>query len=108
MNDPAMLSEITRTSISSFQSSHAVRRAPCRNGRVSSASTRKRFPFSTAARITPERSSVSGSCESAGIAMREDRSGVRQQFLTEVSHPLVALDVFGLDRERFADQPIRQ
>ena len=37
----------------SFTSSHAVRRAPCRNGRVSSASTLTRLPASTAPRITP-------------------------------------------------------
>ncbi len=41
------------TSKPSFASSHAVRRAPCRTGRVSQATTRTRLPASRAARTTP-------------------------------------------------------
>ena len=48
-----MPSVITVVSMPSRTSSHAVSRAPCRNGRVSSAYTATRFPASTAARTTP-------------------------------------------------------
>jgi len=50
---PAMLSVMTVVSIPSRTSSHAVRRAPWRKGRVSSASTDTRLPASEAARMTP-------------------------------------------------------
>ena len=50
---PAMPSVTTVTGIPSRASSHAVRRAPWRNGRVSSASTEMRRPASAAARTTP-------------------------------------------------------
>ncbi len=48
-----MLSVMTVVSMPSRESSHAVRRAPWRNGRVSSAYTVIRLPDSTAARMTP-------------------------------------------------------
>ena len=48
-----MLSVTTVTGMPSRWSSQAVRRAPCRKGRVSSASTATFFPASTAPRITP-------------------------------------------------------
>jgi hypothetical protein len=48
-----MLSVMTVVLMPSRMSSHAVRRAPCMNGRVSSAKTATFFPCSTAARITP-------------------------------------------------------
>ena len=48
-----MLSVMTVVLIPSRTSSQAVSRAPCRNGRVSSAKTAIRLPCSTAARITP-------------------------------------------------------
>ena len=50
---PAMLSAMSVVGMWSFINSHAVRREPCRNGRVSSAKTCSFFPDSTAARITP-------------------------------------------------------
>ena len=48
-----MLSVIRVHGMPSFISSHAVSRAPCRNGRVSSTYTWIRFPAATAERITP-------------------------------------------------------
>ena len=48
-----MLSVMTVVSIPSLTSSHAVRRAPCRNGRVSSAKTATVLPDSMAPRMTP-------------------------------------------------------
>ena len=48
-----MLSVMTVVSMPSFTSSHAVSRAPCRNGRVSSANTATVLPASMAPRITP-------------------------------------------------------
>ena len=50
---PAMLSVMTVVSMPSLTSSQAVSRAPWRNGRVSSASTRTALPVSAAARMTP-------------------------------------------------------
>ena len=49
----AIESVITVTGISSRDSSHAVRRAPCRSGRVSHAITFTVLPAFTAERITP-------------------------------------------------------
>src|SRR3989442_649833 len=51
---PAILSEITVVGIPSFISSQAVRREPCRKGRVSSALTWIRFRFGA---LNPERDS---------------------------------------------------
>ena len=48
-----MLSVMSSTGIPSRESSHAVSRAPWRNGRVSHASTRIGLPASTAPRMTP-------------------------------------------------------
>ncbi len=48
-----MLSQMTVVGMLSFISSHAVRRAPCRKGRVSSAKTSILWPRSMAARMTP-------------------------------------------------------
>ena len=48
-----MLSVINVVGMPSCCSSHTVSRAPCRNGRVSSANTSICFPLSRAARITP-------------------------------------------------------
>ena len=53
MSGPAMLSVMTVVPMPSRTSSHAVSRAPCMNGRVSSAKTATFLPCSTAARITP-------------------------------------------------------
>ena len=50
---PHMLSVINFTGILSSFNSHVVKRAPCRNGRVSFAKTRIFFPAFTAARTTP-------------------------------------------------------
>src|SRR6266581_5136190 len=50
---PAMLSVMSVTGIFSWIISHAVRRAPCRYGRVSLAITETRLPWSRAVRITP-------------------------------------------------------
>jgi hypothetical protein len=46
-------STITSQGMPSWVSSQAVRRAPCNQGRVSSASTRTRLPAATAPRTTP-------------------------------------------------------
>ena len=53
ISDPAIPSVMIVVSIPSRRSSHAVSRAPWRNGLVSSAYTAIRLPHSTAARITP-------------------------------------------------------
>ena len=53
MKCAAMLSVMSVTGMRSRFSSHAVSRAPWRNGRVSQASTEIRLPASRAARITP-------------------------------------------------------
>lgn len=50
---PAMPSVMSSTSMPSRASSHAVSRAPCKYGRVSSASTRLSLPPAHAARKTP-------------------------------------------------------
>ena len=71
ISGPAMLSVMTVVSMPSRSSSHAVSRAPCRNGRVSSASTRTCLPCSTAARIDAERGAVPGGGKRAGVAVRE-------------------------------------
>src|SRR5689334_8251524 len=91
--DAAMLSVMTVVLMPSFTSSQAVRRAPCRNGRVSSASTAMFFPASDAARIT----------QSAGVAVRQDARVVRHELGAERAHVAAALDVLvvNLARLRF-------
>src|SRR5262249_52783222 len=53
-----------------------------------------------------ERRTITGSGERAGVAMGEDGSGVRQQFLTEVSHALVVFNVFVMYCQSFANKPV--
>src|ERR1700731_1229041 len=98
---PAMLSEITVVGIPSFISSHAVRREPCRKGRVSSAYTWIFLPCSTAARMTPSAvpypavaSAPALQCVSTPPALG---SGV-------APHRLVRCDVFCVHALRFFNQ----
>ena len=67
-----MLSVMTVVSMPSRTSSHAVSRAPWRNGRVSSANTATFFPCSTARANHAERRAVAGRRERARVAVRED------------------------------------
>ena len=69
-----MLSVITVVLMPSRTSSHAVSRAPWRNGRVSSAKTATFLPASTARADHAERRAVAGRRQRAGVAVREDRA----------------------------------
>ena len=71
-----MLSVMTVVLMPSRTSSHAVSRAPCRNGRVSSAKTAILLPCSTAAADDAERRAVAGRRERAGVAVRQHARAV--------------------------------
>ena len=69
---PAMLSVITVVWMPSRTSSHAVSRAPCRNGRVSSANTVTCLPCFDGAADDAERRAVARRRQRARVAVRED------------------------------------
>jgi hypothetical protein len=77
----------------SLTSSHAVRRAPCRNGRVSSASTQ---PFAALGRGAnhAQRRAVAGGRQRARVAMRQDARLVGHELRAIRAHVTAALDVF--------------
>jgi hypothetical protein len=106
MNDPAMLSEITRTSMSSFHSSQAVRRAPWRKGRVSSARTPQTLPVIDRGPNYSKRCAIARGGKRAGIAVREDCAGIGQQLLAELAHSLIALDIFVLDCQSLSNETV--
>ena len=67
-----MLSVMTVVSMPSCTSSQAVSREPCRNGRVSSASTRDALAGLDGAANHAERRAVAGGRQRAGVAVREN------------------------------------
>ena len=74
---PAMLSVMTVVSMPSRTSSQAVRRAPCRNGRVSSAKTAHLLALLHRGADDAERRAVAGGGERAGVAVRQHARLVR-------------------------------
>ena len=89
-------------------SSQAVSRAPCRNGRVSSAKTATLLPCSTAARIDAERRAVAGRRQRAGVAVRQDARAVGHDVGAERAHRPAARDVLVVNRARLALERGRQ
>ena len=102
---PAMLSVITVTGISSFASSHAVRRAPCRKGRVSSAMTATRLPASRAPRMTPRAVPYRGR-QCPRVAVREHGRAVGDQLAAEATEGAVRLDVLAENTLRLFDESL--
>ena len=72
MSGPAMLSVMTVVGTWSRTSSHAVSRAPCRNGRVSSAKTCDDLALLGGRANDAERRAVAGRGQRAGVAVRQD------------------------------------
>ena len=106
ISDPAMLSVITVVWMPSRTSSQAVRRAPCRNGRVSSAKTATCLPASTRAANHAERRAVAGGRQRAGVAVRQDARVVRHDRRAERAHRAAARDVLVVDGLRLAVEPV--
>ena len=101
---PAMLSVMSSTGIPSRASSQAVRRAPWRKGRVSSARTRIALPGLDRAADDAERRAVAGRGERARVAVREHGRPGREQLGAEAPDAPARGDVLGRDRVGFGDE----
>ncbi len=100
-----MLSEMTVVGMPSFINSHAVRREPCRKGRV----RRHRRDFLTlldGCADHAERGAVTGRGERSGIAVREHAAARWHQRCTVSSHRLIRGDIFGVHALGFFDQAL--
>ena len=60
--------------------------------------------MSSAATASARAAGSEGGGQRAGVAMRQNRPGIRQQIGSELSHPLIAVDVFFVDRQGLVDQ----
>ena len=101
-----MLSVMTVVSMPSRTSSHAVSRAPCRNGRVSSANTVDVLARLDRAADDAERRAVAGRRQRAGVAVRQDARVGRHDRGAERAHRAAARDVLVVNRLRFAVEPV--
>ncbi len=93
-----MLSVMTVVGTLSRTSSQAVSRAPCRNGRVSSANTCVTLPLLGGGANHAERGAVAGRRQRAGVAVRQDPRVLRHDVGAEPAHRPAALDVFVVNR----------
>ena len=100
-----MLSVMTVVAIPSLTSSQAVSRAPCRNGRVSSASTVTDFPASTAPRMTPRAVPKPAVASAPALQWVSTRAVVGQQRRTVPADGPAARDVLVVDAVGLAAQP---
>ena len=101
-----MLSVITVVSMPSRVSSHAVSRAPWRNGRVSSANTAHLLALLDRAANHAERRAVAGRRQRAGVAVRQHarRSGTTLGAMR--AHRAAARDIFVVNRARLGFEPL--
>ena len=96
MRGPAILSVMTVVSIPSRHSSHAVNRAPWRNGRVSSANTPNALPVGDRRAYDTQRRAIATRRQSASIAMGEHVPPVRDHLGTVAPECAATLDVLAL------------
>ena len=101
MSDPAMLSVITVTGILSCISSHAVNRAPCSTGLVSSAMTLIFFPSSHAALMTPRAVPYPAVARAPALQCVRMVCPLPDQFRAVASHRFAQLDILLENRLRF-------
>ena len=101
-----MLSVITVVSMPSRVSSHAVSRAPWRNGRVSSAKTATFFPCFDGAANDAQRGAVSGGGQRAGVAVRQHPRRIRHDGRAERPHRAAARDVLVVNRASLGGEPV--
>ena len=100
MSEAAAESAITACGIPAVSSSHAVRRAPCSSGRVSSTQTCASRSRSQAASSAPDGAAVAAGGETAGVAVRERARPGREQRRRMRGHRAAALDLVAVDRTR--------
>ena len=93
-----MFSVMTVVSMPSRTSSHAVSRAPCRNGRVSSANTAIVLALLDRGADHAERRAVAGRRQRAGVAVRQDARAVGHHRRAVTAHRAAARDVLVVDR----------
>ena len=100
MSEPAAESAMTACGMPARSSSHAVRRAPWRSGRVSSTRTRSSRPRSAGGAERADRGAVAAGREAAGVAVRQ-RARARLEELGGVGgHAPAAVDLFLVERAR--------
>ena len=103
-----MLSQMTVVGMPSAISSQAVRRAPCRKGRVSSAKTWMLLALLDGGADDAEGGAVAAGGQGAGVAVGEDAALVGQQRGAECAHGFAGGDVFvvhgvGFGEDSFLD-----
>ena len=101
---PAMLSAISVVGMPSFINSHAVRREPCRNGRVSSANTCNLLSRLDGRANHAQRRAVSRGRQRAGVAVRQHASAGGQQHRAVLAHGFIGGDVLHVHALRFGHQ----
>ena len=79
----------------------ALEKRPCLVGQ----DTQTLSVFNSGANNAQRRSITCGG-ERAGVAVCEDRAGIRQQLLAKAADALVTFDVLGLNRQCLLDQPV--